>query len=321
MKSYIDTMKNILDNGEWKDARTEEKCLTVSHQTCSFDLREGFPLLTQRFIPFKSICVELEGFLKGITSKKWYQDRGCKYWDYWANPVVVDNHPILQNFDQDESSGIRESDYYLRRKEAQLQVDDLGAAYMWQWRKFDQHYPTTWDQGPNSFSDRQSLDWDLNGIEKGTDQIQNILDTLKSNPNDRRMLCIAFNPNQLYLSALPACHYSFGLTKIGDHLDLAFTMRSWDFFLGASSNIASYAVLLHLFAKHAGLIPRKLTGFGLDVHLYENQIEAAKELIERPSFKLPEVDFTHDDFWDWDHTKIKLLNYEHGDKLSMPVAI
>ena len=272
MKQYLDILRDVLENGSWKEVRTKERCLTDTHKMCSFDLRDGFPLLTERFIPFKSICVELEGFLKGVTDRSWYEERKCRYWSFWSNPKSDD-------------------------------PNDLGAIYPWQWRKFGESYGKD------------------NGVEKGCDQIQSILDKLISNPNDRRMLCIAFNPNQLDNAALPACHYSFGLTKIDNYLDFAFTMRSWDLFLGAPSNIASYAILLHLFAKHASLIPRKLTGFGIDCHIYENHIEQSKELLNRESCKLPSIKLLNDSFWSWDHTKIELIDYKHRGKLIGQVAV
>ena len=102
MKNYISLIKDILTDGEDHDSRAG-MCRTLTHQKLTFDLREGFPRLTNRYVPFKSVAVELEGFIGGITSKKWYQDRGCKFWDEWANPVEVSKlHEKIDNHRYDD---------------------------------------------------------------------------------------------------------------------------------------------------------------------------------------------------------------------------
>jgi thymidylate synthase len=291
MRQYLDILQNILDNGEWKSSRTGVRCKTLTHQFFTHSMEDGFPLLTKRFIPFKSICAELWCFLNGVTSRKEFEEAGTKFWSHgWSNP------------DSDDP-------------------DDLGALYSWQMRKFGQHYPKTNDEGPESYRDRVALDWSVNGVEYGVDQIQKILDQLLKDPNDRRMLCINFCPFQLHNTALPSCHYSFGLSHVDGNLDLAFTMRSWDFPVGAPSNIASYALLLMLFAKHANLKPRKLSGFGLDVHLYENQIDEVNRTLSQQEYDLPTVKLKNKAFWDWTPDKTDLINYKHGGKIKFEVAV
>ena len=109
MKSYLDIVQNVLDNGIWKESRTGLRTLTTFGEVFRHDMESGFPLLTTKKMAVKTLWVELEGFIKGITSKKWYQERGCKIWNEWSNPSNSDD-------------------------------DDLGPIYGFQWRRFNQAY-------------------------------------------------------------------------------------------------------------------------------------------------------------------------------------
>jgi thymidylate synthase len=146
---YFRLLNTILTNGRTKHNRTGVDTIGVFGEQAKFDLSEGFPLLTTRKLPFKSIMVELEGFIKGITDKKWYQDRGCHYWDEWCNPKKV-------AYGHDEDT---------RRK--MKNETDLGKIYGYQWRNFNS---------------------------SGVDQLKRVVDTLKKNPTDRRMIVSAWNP-------------------------------------------------------------------------------------------------------------------------------
>lgn len=173
MKQYLDIVKNILENGEWKDTRTQYRTLAVPNVVFSHDMKNGFPLLTTRKLPWQSLRVELEGFLRGITSKKWYQERNCHYWDEFHNPTI----PNLGSSKEDKDL----AQYY-------IDYDDLGPIYGYQWRKFDEVY-----------------DENDEGHLQGFDQLQYIVDKLHSNPNDRRMVCSAWNPHHLRIMGLPPC--------------------------------------------------------------------------------------------------------------------
>jgi thymidylate synthase len=276
-KEFNRLISTILEKGVWKGNRTGVDCLTIAGFAFEHDMSEGFPLLTSRKLPFKSTRVELEFFIKGLTSKKWLQDRGCKYWDGWCNPKVVP-------YGHDEE---------IKKKMAA--EDDLGKIYGYQWRNFNS---------------------------SGVDQLKKIVDTLKKNPSDRRMICSAWNPQQLDEMALPPCHYGWQVTVIGDKLNLAWNQRSCDVYLGVSANISSYALLLHLLAKESGLKEGKLIGFLMDTHIYANHIEQAKELITRPTFTLPTIKtekFTS--IFDWEYTDTELVNYQSSPPLPAPVAI
>ena len=319
MRQYLDIVERVLTEGKWKSPVRKEgdkwvpvdggvRTLACPNVVFSHDMAEGFPLLTTKKMAWKSIRVELEGFIKGITSKKWYQERGCKIWNEWANPQAVEK--TLSNFNP----------YHDSPKYAAEAEDDLGPIYGYQWRYFNKTYK------PNSSGgqDEDSGDWTTY-----TDQLQNIVDTLRSNPMDRRMVCSAWNPNQIHMMALPPCHYSWGVTAIGDELHLHWEQRSCDLMLGVPFNIASYALLLELLAREANLKAGNLTGLLVDCHIYENQIEGAKEQLTRKPKYLPTIEIPNNvlvpskdggkgifSFFHWQHDGVELKDYNPHPKLT-----
>lgn len=326
MKGYLDIVSRILKDGVWKkpvrrNADGSENILpydtlALPNQVFTHNMSDGFPLLTTKKMPLKTILVELEGFIKGQTSKKWYQDRGCKIWNEWANPKIVQEE--LDSIDKEtkDANGFSNKEYKLR---IQAETDDLGPIYGRQWRNFGGHYGE-WefeDIGePNAAGEYQTID-NRNGVDSGTDQLKTIVDTLHKNPYDRRMVCSAWNPNQIEMMALPPCHYAWNVTVIGDELNLAWVQRSCDVPIGIPFNIASYATLLLLLAKEGGFKPGNLTGLLVDAHIYSNQIKGVIEQLSRDLFPLPKLEIIskNDDFsiFNWEHTDVKLHNYiSHG---------
>ena len=274
MKSYLDIVQNVLDNGVWKDNRTGFRTLTTFGEVFRHDMENGFPLLTTKKMAVKTLWVELEGFIKGITSKKWYQDRGCKIWNEWSNPTNSDD-------------------------------DDLGPIYGFQWRRFNQAY-----------------DENDEGCLTKHDQLQRIVTQLRNNPTDRRMVCSAWNPVQQSKMALPPCHVLWNVVAIEDKLNLLWHQRSCDLMLGIPFNIASYATLLVLLANEAGLKPGILQGTLADCHIYENQIDGAKEQLLRYPRKLPTVKMGHTFIHDWSSEDIALVDYDPHPKINFgPVAV
>ena len=278
---YLDLVKTVLQNGIYTDERTGTGTIAIPHAMISHDMSNGFPIMTTKKIAWKTLKVELEGFIKGVTDKTWFKDRGCRIWDEWCNPMLVPSW-----LESEE------------RKEFQLQERRLGPIYGYQWRQFG-----------NSKTVR------------GVDQLQRVLDTLIKNPNDRRMLVSAWNPQDLDQMALPPCHYAWQVSVIGGKLHLCWNQRSCDLGLGIPYNIASYALLLMLLAKHAGLEPGTLTGFLTNVHIYKNHVEPLKLQLTRTPFDFPTLKLTNVDFLSWDHTKASLVGYRHCPVIPMAVAV
>lgn len=288
MKQYLDIVRHILDHGERKENRTGVDAITVAGVMFEHDMSQGFPLCTTKKMPFKTLRAELEFFIKGLTDKQWLQDRRCTIWDEWANPKKAP-------YGHDEES-----------KKRMREERDLGPVYGFQWRHFDAPY--------------ENFDTDYTG--KGIDQLQKVVEMLKKNPNDRRMIVVAWNPKALPEQALPPCHYGFQVTVINGKLNLLWNQRSVDTMLGLPFNIASYALLLHLLAKESGLQEGKLIGFLADTHIYVNHLDGAKEQLAREPKTLPTIitePFTSIFDWTGEHTRLE--GYEPMDRIEFPIAI
>ena len=282
-KTFQETLELILTKGYKKEDRTGTGTISFPGVMIRHDMLDGYPLLTLRAVPFKSAAIELEGFIKGITSKQWYKERGCNYWNQWCNPQVVP-------YGTDDDA-----------KKKMEECDDLGEIYGKQWRDFhDVTYP-----------------W--GGEHK--DQLKDVVDTLKSNPNSRRMLCSAWNPLALEHMALPPCHFAWQVNVTDGKLNLFYYMRSVDFVLGNDLN--TYGLLLHLLAKESNLKEGMLVGFFADAHIYLNHIDGIKELLSRDATSsLPTI--KTDNFksiYDWQYSDTILLDYEPLPSVKFKVAV
>jgi len=283
---YLNLMKYIWTEGVRTPNRTGIHTKSIPHAMLSHDMSKGFPLMTTKRMAHKTIRVELEGFLRGITSKQWYKDRGCNIWNEWANPMKAS---------------------YGHTEEAKAKMsaeDDLGPIYGAQWRNFnDVCYEGTKDDYPE-------------------DQLLSIVNTLKENPNCRRMVCSAWNPLALHKQALPPCHVMWMVNVLDGKLNLSFVMRSVDVFLGMPFDIAHYGIILHLLAKTTGFEEGTLTGFYNSVHLYENHQEAIETQLRRTPKDLPKIE-TQDcsSIFDWSWDKTAFVDYEYDPAIKADVAV
>ena len=290
MKAYLNIVKKIINTGKLEETRTGIKAYTIAGAIFEHNMSEGFPLLTTKKVPLRLIATELEFFINGLTDKKWLQERNNHIWDEWANPKKAP-------YGHDEES-----------KKKMLEERDLGPIYGFQWRHFNAPY--------------KNYDSDYMG--QGIDQLKNVIETLKTNPRDRRMIVSAWNPLQFNEMALPPCHYAFQITVIGNKLNLLWNQRSVDTMLGVPFNIASYALLLHLLAKESGLKEGKLVGFLADVHIYENHMEGAKEQLSRDpeKYPLPHIETENwKSIFDWKVEDTKVLNYQSYEKIPFEIAV
>lgn len=338
-KQYQNLLQEILDNGIEKKDRTGTGTKSIFGTHMKFNLREGFPLLTTKKIFTKGVIHELLWFIAGNTNIKYLVDNNVHIWDDDAyrwycsiidknNKFVEDNGILVtkQKYNMEYFYGkiekvnkdvflaickagnrFRYVAYESNNTESEYYFDiftygDLGHVYGKQWRGF--------------------------GVEN-VDQIQNIIDTLKTNPDDRRMLCIAYNPDVINKVALPPCHvmfqfYTRELPNKKRELSCSWYQRSIDSPLGLPFNIASYALLTHMIAHVCDMTVGDLVFNGGDTHIYLNQIDGVKEQLQRDPDKYdsptlwlnPEVkninDFTFDD--------IKIIGYESYDTIKMPLS-
>jgi len=288
MKAYLGIVQKILDKGFRKKNRTGTDALTVAGAMFEHDMAEGFPLLTTKKMPFKMIKSELEFFIRGYTDKTWLKEQKNSIWDEWCSPDVVP-------YGNDEQTKIKMKN-----------ERELGPIYGWQWRSFGAKY-TAYNTAPQG---------------QGIDQLQKLVQTLKTNPDDRRMIVSAWNPCDLHRMALPPCHYSFQVTVIDGKLNLLWNQRSVDVALGLPFNIASYGCLLHLLAKEAGLGEGRLIGFLGDVHIYINHINAISLQLVREPKTLPKIKTENfKSIFDWHYDDTVVEGYDPHAKIEFEIAV
>jgi thymidylate synthase len=259
---YQNLLREILGGGVGKGDRTGTGTRSLFGAQIRFDLQWGFPLLTTKRVPFRLVAEELLWMLSGSTDARVLQDKKVKIWNEWAT---------------------KEKCAEFGRKEG-----DLGPIYGHVWRNFGAtSLPTTRLNGVG----RSLYDDD------GVDQIANALNLLQSNPDSRRIIVSAWDPKEATNVALPPCHsfFQFGTSMqdgrfgVRRHLSCHMVMRSADVFLGVPFNIASYALLTHLFADVLGYEVGTLTvSFG-DVHIYNNHQAQVEELLMREPRSLPRL--------------------------------
>jgi len=297
MKSYLDIINKIIEFGEWSGNRTGVRARKISGAMFEHNMRDGFPLLTTKKMGIKTIATELEFFIKGLTDKKWLQERNCHIWDAWGNPQKAP-------YGNDAES-----------KAKMAAENDLGKVYGFQWRRFN---------GTNGTEDPEADPWD-HCARQGYDQLEVIVDRLHNNPSDRRMICSAWNPEQLDEMALPPCHLLWQVIVTGENFDtlnLNWYQRSVDTPLGLPFNIASYAILMILLAKEANMKLGRLCGMLGDVHIYENQFDIAKEQMEREPRPLPTLEIPNfTNIFDWSSEQIELKHYNPHPRLDYPIAV
>jgi thymidylate synthase len=309
-KQYQDLLQDILDNGITKQDRTGTGTTSVFGRQIRHKMSEGFPLLTTKKMAFKTMVTELLWFLRGDTNIKFLVDNGCHIWDGDAYKNYCNLHPVQDKLmnQEDFINTIKTNSNFAET------YGELGPVYGKQWRKW--FHGNWWMNGSRPMVEATHID-----------QIANLINDIKTNPDSRRLMVNAWNVGELDQMVLPPCHYGFqvytrelsekerlqillpnvteqadGLMAFGLELlmkkadeqniptraiSLMWNQRSVDTFLGLPFNIASYGLLLEIIATSVNMVPDELIGNLGDVHLYNNHIEQAKEQIGREPFELP----------------------------------
>lgn len=297
--SYQKLLKDVLKNGVKKEDRTGTGTLSVFGRQLRYDMSSGFPALTTKRLAFKQVVVELLWFLRGETNIKYLIDRGCNIWNGDAYKV----YERVCNWDLDEPLPFNEFVEKVRTDSVFAKTwGELGPIYGKQWRN-----------------------WQDN------DQIKNLIEGLKENPDSRRHMVSAWNVDKLKQMTLPPCHYGFQCYVQNGKLSLMWNQRSADLFLGVPFNIASYAVLLHLLCLETGLKPGELIGNFGDLHLYQNHIKQAEKQLDRSHHVLPKLNIKKKiinkidkqglikTINDIEYSDITLLNYESHSTIKAPL--
>jgi len=287
---YKNLLQDILDNGEWiGNGRTAEAYCSVFGRQYRVNLREGFPAITTKKLFFRGVAVEMCWFLRGDTNVKYLQDNNVRIWDEWATA------------EQTAKFGRPEG--------------ELGPVYGKLWRKWEHHLEEPYN--PNDVHE------DCNIIY--IDQIQRVIDRIKTNPSCRRLIVSGWNPAECDQVALPPCHtlFQFKVSHGGTRLNCQLYQRSADAFLGVPFNIASYALLTHMIAQVTGLeVGEFVHTFG-DLHIYENHMDQVKEQLSREPKPLPTL-WLNPEIKDINLFKpedIKLVGYESHPAIKGEVAV
>ncbi|ETP70006.1 thymidylate synthase [Planococcus glaciei] len=314
MKQYLDLCQHILHNGAKKEDRTGTGTLSVFGHQMRFDLNEGFPLMTTKKTAFRLIVSELLWFIKGDTNVKTLLEENNHIWDEWAFAQWVESDeyegPDMADFgrrsQKDPEFAVRYKEQMALFQEKILAEDgfaekygDLGPVYGKQWR--------SWAK-----------------TDGGTiDQLKNVIESIKKNPDSRRHLVTAWNPEFIDDMALPPCHIMFQFYVADGKLSCQLYQRSADVFLGVPFNIASYALLTHLIARECGLEVGDFVHTTGDTHLYSNHIEQVTEQLSREPRKLPTVKINEDvaSIFDLELADITIEGYDPHPRIKAPVAV
>ena len=330
-KLYQSLLQDILDNGVEKKDRTGTGTISVFGRQIRHNMKDGFPLLTTKKMAWKTMVTELLWFLRGDTNIKYLVDNNCHIWDgdAYKNWVLKNSEPDQYWLTQEQFINRIKTDDEFAKK-----WGELGPIYGKQWRKWN-----CLDEGFVNLKEGEEIEVDLNyiNISHQVDQIANLINDLKTNPDSRRLMVSAWNVGELDQMVLPPCHYGFQVytreltweeqvqwvmknTNVEMEnlyiveeiakdstpkraISLMWNQRSVDTFLGLPFNIASYGLLLEIIAKEVNMVPDELIGNLGDVHLYNNHIEQAELLLTREPFELPRL-IINDEFWDHEHQTI-----------------
>jgi len=299
-RQYSRLLDTVLEYGEVKTDRTGTGTKSIFGYTIRHNMSDGFPLLTTKKMAIKTMMTELKWFLKGDTNIKYLVDNGCNIWngDAYKNYVIKVNMqpgvPIGDFLTQEEFiQQIKTDDEFANK------WGELGPIYGKQWRGWD--FP------------------EVNGYFGPVDQIKILIQSLKTNPDSRRLMVNAWNVGELHKMTLPPCHYGFQCYVSNNKLSLMWNQRSVDIPLGLPFNIASYGTLLLLLCEETGYEPGELIGNLGDCHIYSNQIEGVREQISRDGFNLPTIKLSNVDILNGEFD-YELVDYQSATPIKFPLS-
>ena len=292
MKSYNELVLNVLENGEYKpNTRTGIGTISLFGAQLHFDLQKETPIVNSKKTNWEAAYIELLWYLKGTGDISFLQENGVKIWDSWVRPGTT----------------------------------QLGPVYGVQWRNWKQYeiashkdYLHHHDEaGGTTFFDAKVKIHEI-------DQVRKLIDTIKTNPTDRRMIVTAWNPAELHEMQLPPFHMTWQCNVVNGKLNLHLLQRSVDVPVGLPFNLTNYAMLAHMLAHVTDLEVGKLVWSGVDVHIYENQIEKMNEMLERPELEnTAKIKITRkvSDIDDFKVGDVIVEDYQCHPFMKIPVAV
>ena len=351
---YLRLLQDILDNGVEKSDRTGTGTISVFGRQIRHKMSEGFPLLTTKKMAWKTMVTELLWFLRGDTDIRFLWKNNCSIWDgdWYKHYISTCSSPYsldeIKKFALAGDTSFHDSTW------------DLGPIYGKQWRKWtEKSFTDILNRKISYYGNTEAANEMAYEEYKNSniDQIANLINDLKTNPDSRRLMVSAWNVSDLPNQVLPPCHYGFQVytrelsvkermeiyfkqhpdwVMIGEHsffdkhniptraISLMFNMRSTDVPLGLPFNIASYGLLLEIIGRMVNMVPDELIANLGDAHIYKNQINGVKEQLTREPYNLPKLDI-HPGILDYELDKLdvdmfKLVDYQSHPRIKMPLS-
>lgn len=314
-QAYLDLCQAVLDQGNKKEDRTGTGTHSIFGAQMRFNLQEGFPLLTTKKVNFKLIATELIWFIRGDTNIQYLLKNNNNIWNEWAFKRWVESEaydgPDMTNFGHRSLTDPVFNEQYQTQmtqfKERIIEDDDfakkygeLGPVYGKQWREWKTSTGET------------------------IDQLKGVIEQIKTNPDSRRHLVTAWNPEDVPSNmALPPCHALFQFYVADGKLSCQLYQRSADIFLGVPFNIASYALLTHLIAFECGLEVGEFVHTLGDAHIYQNHIDQVNEQLSRTSYPLPELEINPNlsSIFEVELADLSIENYQSHPAIKAPIAV
>jgi len=307
MEQYHRALEHVLNQGKNKTDRTGVGTRSVFGYQMRFDLRNGFPAVTTKKLAWRAVVSELLWFLEGSGDERRLAEI------LWGNREARTDHGVLKPTIWTANA---EADYW--KPKAKFN-GDLGRIYGVQWRHWKSYSHSPGGSIINDFGHTFSFSGGV--IEKEVDQIQQLIEGIKKEPNGRRHILTAWNPAELDQMALPPCHILSQFDVTDGYLSCQLYQRSCDLFLGVPFNIASYSLLTHIIAAECGLTVGDFIWTGGDVHIYNDHVEAVKEQLSRDFRDLPTLKFQKKPIDQYKVDDFQLENYDPLPAIPAKMAV
>ncbi|KGP71116.1 thymidylate synthase [Pontibacillus yanchengensis] len=315
-QAYLELCQYVLDQGTHKGDRTGTGTISVFGYQMRFDLQQGFPLLTTKKVPFRLIKSELLWFISGDTNIQYLLKHNNNIWNEW---------PFRNWVNSSDYKGPDMTDFGIRSQ----QDLEFKALYDQEMARFkerivqDDEFARTYGDLGNVYG-KQWREWQTSRGET-IDQIKDVIEMIKHNPDSRRLIVSAWNPEDISpeKAALPPCHILFQFYVADGKLSCQLYQRSGDIFLGVPFNIASYALLTHLIARECGLEVGEFIHTLGDAHIYSNHIEQVRTQLARTPRTLPTIRINPDidSIFNVQMEDVELNGYEPHPAIKAPVAV
>ena len=300
MEQYLDLLKAIKAKGTKKEDRTGTGTVSIFGHQMRFNLQEGFPLVTTKKVNFDSILHELLWFIKGDTNISYLVRNKVNIWNEWPFQSWIEKtgqSKDLEMHSQEWKEKLAEFINNIKTNELFAQeYGDLGPVYGKQWRDFE-----------------------------GVDQLSQVIEDIKNNPNSRRHIVSAWNPKEIPVmikSGLPPCHTLFQFYVSEGKLSCQLYQRSADVFLGVPYNIASYALLTCMIASVTDLEVGEFIHSLGDTHIYINHLDQVEEQLSRKPYDLPTIEINNKEtLFEYDYEDFVLKDYKSHPFISAPIAV